>query len=314
MQKAKILFVDDEEHIVKTLKSLFRNKYDIYTATSAMEALGIVTNDHIHVVVSDQRMPEMQGIELLREIKALSPTTMRLMLTGYSDLDAILGSINTGEIFRYIYKPWDNDEIKKTIDLAASVGLKIEASGVTVPDNDKPYMPTPVTNDAQRTGILVMDSDPQAYATIKELFEKKYRVVYAPSFERALDVLENQEIGVVVSDVFVDKKDATILVKALKAEYPEIVTVILTKFNDANMAVKLINQGQIFRYLSKPIHKAQLRASLETSVIYHNKCKSQPLLLGRHQVEHVDVSPASAPMFTTIMDRIKSLRGHIHMH
>ncbi|MGL4233373.1 MAG: response regulator, partial [Casimicrobium sp.] len=106
-EKAKVLFVDDEERIVNLLKIMFRTTYDVYTATSGQQALQIVAANPIQVIVSDQRMPEMLGIDLLSKVRELSPNTMRILLTGYSDLAAIVGSVNDGEVFRFISKPWD---------------------------------------------------------------------------------------------------------------------------------------------------------------------------------------------------------------
>src|SRR5262245_3668290 len=92
--KARILFVDDEERILNALKSIFRSKYHVFTATSGDQAFEFLKRFRVHLVVSDQRMPGMPGVELLRRAKELSPTTVRILLTGYSDLASIVGSIN----------------------------------------------------------------------------------------------------------------------------------------------------------------------------------------------------------------------------
>src|SRR5688572_28960879 len=99
-RKANILFVDDEERIVKLLNMMFRSKYNVFTATSGKEAIEICKTNRIDVIVSDQRMPEMTGIQLLAEIRQMSPNTVRLLLTGYSDLVAIIGAVNEGEVYR----------------------------------------------------------------------------------------------------------------------------------------------------------------------------------------------------------------------
>ncbi|HKJ73854.1 MAG TPA: response regulator, partial [Alphaproteobacteria bacterium] len=88
--KATVLFVDDEERILRSLKMLFRGRYDVLTASSGEEALALVRTRHVHVIVSDQRMPGMLGAALLAQVKVASPTTMRLLLTGYSDLTATI--------------------------------------------------------------------------------------------------------------------------------------------------------------------------------------------------------------------------------
>ena len=107
-----ILFVDDEDSILRSIKRLFAlHDFDILTATSGKQALEIIKKKTISVLVSDQRMPNMLGSELVATVKEISPQTIRMILTGYADLDSILGAINKGEIFRFVLKPWNNEEL-----------------------------------------------------------------------------------------------------------------------------------------------------------------------------------------------------------
>jgi DNA-binding NtrC family response regulator len=300
MTKPRILFVDDEEHIVSTLRSLFRGAFDVSTATSGAQALGLIMSAPapFHVVVSDQRMPEMQGIELLREVRKLSPITMRIMLTGYADLAAIVGSINDGEIYRYIYKPWNNKDVVATITAAAETAVSLS--------NETPI---PVTeSDIAQTGILVIDDSVESHVAVKSLFASKCRVFTVTSCAQALDMLEREPIGVVVSDVFVDRQDITQLLKILKAQHPHIVSVVLTKYNDTSLVVDLINHGQIFRFLGKPAAQGQLRVSIEAALTYHARLRRQPKLLSRHRVENPAPDAAAPALTTMIMSRLKSLR------
>ena len=121
--KPTLLFVDDEERIVNLLRTMFRSEYQVLTATSGKEALEILAKHRVEVLVSDQRMPGMLGVELLAEARKRSPATMRILLTGYSDLAAIVGSVNDGEVFRFINKPWNHEEIKTIIRAAAEAAL-----------------------------------------------------------------------------------------------------------------------------------------------------------------------------------------------
>lgn len=300
--RATILFVDDEPHIVATLKSLFRAKYDVHTVTSGAEALEIVKRMPVHVIVSDQRMPELAGIDLLRQVKEIAPSTMRILLTGYADFAAIVGSVNNGEVYRYIYKPWNNKEIQETVHAAATVALEIAADINAVPSEATPQP------DSERPSILVLDEDPNVRGAVEKLFGDRCRIFGATTCSEALDIFEREVIAVVVSDVYVARQDVTPFIKVLKAQRPEIVTVVLTRFNDATMVVNLINQGQIYRYLGKPMHQAQLRVSIESALVYHAKCKRQPRLLSRHQVERVEDN-ASTGFATAILSRLRSLRG-----
>ncbi len=133
VKKARILFVDDEERILTALRSIFRMNYHVFTATNGAEALELIRKFQPHVVVSDQRMPEMTGVELLRQVKAVAPATVRLLLTGYSDLASIVGSVNEGEVFRFVSKPWDNQDIQKTIGEAAAIAQELAQTAATPP-------------------------------------------------------------------------------------------------------------------------------------------------------------------------------------
>lgn len=111
-----ILCVDDEESILNSLKRTLRLKeYTVMTALSGDEGLEILKNNKIDLVISDQRMPKMSGFEFLREVKQRHPTCTRIMLSGYSDFESLIKTINEGEIIHYISKPWDNEELKEII-------------------------------------------------------------------------------------------------------------------------------------------------------------------------------------------------------
>jgi response regulator RpfG family c-di-GMP phosphodiesterase len=115
IDKPKILLVDDEERILRSLSMLLRTQYQIFATSDGHEALKILRQENIHVVISDQRMPVMSGTELLRQARDIAPDTIRILLTGYSDADAALDALNDGEIFRYINKPWGPKELRETI-------------------------------------------------------------------------------------------------------------------------------------------------------------------------------------------------------
>ncbi len=108
-----LLFVDDEENILNALKRTFRKEqYRIITANSGVEGLSVIENEKISVVLSDHRMPGMEGAEFLSEVRKKYPDTLRMMLTGYADMQAVMNAINHGEVYRFITKPWDDDEIR----------------------------------------------------------------------------------------------------------------------------------------------------------------------------------------------------------
>jgi response regulator RpfG family c-di-GMP phosphodiesterase len=109
--KPPILIVDDEPEILFSLKALLRLEFDVRTATSGEEALRILRERPVHVIMTDQRMPEMTGVELLHRAQGACPEAIRMIFTGYSDIKAVIDAINESRIFRYITKPWDPDEL-----------------------------------------------------------------------------------------------------------------------------------------------------------------------------------------------------------
>lgn len=106
-----LLVIDDEPEIVKALARQFRRRYNVFSSTNAEEAFYILEREHIQVVISDQRMPGMNGVEFFERIKHKYPDALKLILTGYSDIEAVIGAINEGQVFRYVTKPWNPEEL-----------------------------------------------------------------------------------------------------------------------------------------------------------------------------------------------------------
>ena len=119
METRTVLFVDDEIEILNSLKRLLRAEpYQSFFAESGQEALGILERETIHVIVTDLGMPEMDGLALLKQVQERYPDIIRLVLSVHGDRDSILNAINRGNVYRYIFKPWDNVELKLTIKQA----------------------------------------------------------------------------------------------------------------------------------------------------------------------------------------------------
>lgn len=116
--KIKVLYVDDEENNLFSFKATFRLKYDVSTAISGDEALRILSNKQIHIIITDQRMPEMTGVEFLEKVIERYPEPMRILLTGYADMNAVIDAVNKGKIFHYLTKPWNEEELDMTINRA----------------------------------------------------------------------------------------------------------------------------------------------------------------------------------------------------
>ncbi|HRZ86764.1 MAG TPA: response regulator [bacterium] len=116
MEEHTVLLVDDESYVLDALKRLLKEEQiSIVTATSGQDALKILEAQKVSLVMTDQRMPAMTGLDLLKEIKMKYPNTVRVIVTGYTDLDVVIKAINEGEVYRFIPKPWNEEELKMTI-------------------------------------------------------------------------------------------------------------------------------------------------------------------------------------------------------
>ena len=114
--KITVLYVDDEENNLVAFKASFRRYFTVFTAISADEGKVILKENEIHVLITDQRMPGTLGTELLAEAVKDYPDQIRILLTGFSDIEAIKDAINRGQIYHYLQKPWNDDELKATIE------------------------------------------------------------------------------------------------------------------------------------------------------------------------------------------------------
>ena len=117
--KPPILIVDDEPDVLFSLKGLLRHEFQLHTAESGDEALQILREHPIHVIMTDQRMPGMTGTELMLQARADFPEAVRIVFTGYADIKAVVDAINSGGLYKYITKPWDPDELIATLHRAA---------------------------------------------------------------------------------------------------------------------------------------------------------------------------------------------------
>jgi response regulator RpfG family c-di-GMP phosphodiesterase len=107
-----VLYIDDEIHNLNSFKAGFRRLFNVFTAESAAEGLKVLQSEDIHVIITDQRMPVMTGIEFLESIIPDYPDPIRILLTGYADINAVIDAINKGQVYRYIQKPWMEDDLR----------------------------------------------------------------------------------------------------------------------------------------------------------------------------------------------------------
>ena len=295
-KKARVLFVDDEERILNALRTLFRGQYHVFTAGNGALALEFAKRFGIHVVVSDQRMPGMAGVDLLRQVKDVSPNSVRMLLTGYSDLAAIVGSINEGEVFRFVKKPWDNAELQGTIADAVAIAMELAAAP----------QPPAAPLDKIEASILVVDSSAVLAEGLKSVLAGLAPVRLVATPEDALKALEAEEIALIVADLSAGQEGLVTLFKLLKAQHPEILSILVTESSDSELAIELINQAQVFRFLNKPIQLRQLRAHVDAALEKYRAFRQRPDLVRGQKVSE-SVQAKTSLWGAKLFERIRSL-------
>ncbi|MEO6321525.1 MAG: response regulator [Polaromonas sp.] len=287
--KARLLFVDDEERIVNLLHRMFYLTHEVFTARSGSEALKIIAAHDIQVIVSDQRMPGMSGLELLSTVRQRSPATLGILLADHSDLAAIAGSANEAGIFRFVNKPWNIEELKNVVHEASELAMRMH--GMTLKPKPAPPRPDPVlplagavdaVAAAATPALLVLVGSEIDRLEIMQMFADDYRVHGAPDVAKALKVIEQHDVGVIICEPHVCSKGTGPFLRVLTLNYPMVQTVMLTSAVDRELGVKMAHQMQIFRYVMKPIIRPRvLRFAVSAAMKEHRSLRSNPRIIRR---------------------------------
>ena len=398
--KARILFVDDEKRVLNAMRGLFRREYDLFLTSEGAEAVRLVEENDVDVIVADQRMPGMTGIEVLSAVKQRSPRTVRILLTGYADPSAVEGSINMGEVFRFLSKPCPPKELRETLSLAITAArtrpeapaaprpapaapprpASTAAPKPATPVPTKPVVPPqvappaaasppvatpavpappvqrtpPAANDAGLSGsrpivprspdessshwqsvtnvimsedtveetsehlaltsatlglndvsVVVFTVDSEFASTAIRTLSVDRNTVLATTLVKVAEAIQQQNAGVLITDFTSNKAMLQKIIAALKKYMPELVTVVVSSGRDTTDMINLINYGQVFRYVLKPIDPDQLRGDINAAVIRHLYLLNNPESVKRHEVK---AAPQSADSSTTVSEFMGKVR------
>ncbi|MFN7424940.1 MAG: protein kinase domain-containing protein, partial [bacterium] len=293
--KPRLLVVDDEERILSALKSVFRTDYHVFATSDCERALAFIAKYRVNAIVSDQRMPGMTGVELLRRAKEIAPGSMRILLTGYADLAAIVGSINDGEIYRFVAKPWDNNELRSIVREAVAVSIELAD-----------LAPPPSVRMQPDRALLVVDENGELYRSTRELMADVAPVRQASGTEAALGELAAGDIAVVLFDIDAgNPSDNANLIKTLKQDHPQLLTLVVTEASDSELMIGLINGAQIFRFINQPVALKNLRAHLIAALVRAQQFEQAPQLV-RRQAPELSSAPRLA-LPGRWLDRIREL-------
>ena len=356
-ERPRLLFVDDEQRVLNSMRIMFRRQFDLFLASHGAEALDIVKAKNIDVIVADHRMPKMTGVEVLSKVRDLSPRTVRILLTGYADLDAVEGSINESEVFRFLTKPCAPKQLRETIELAAKLAREtpapepkpelapaetleiiMEADTVTEiggpqtahehaakrapaasvrPDSTArmqapQFAPqpdldpaAPVKSASGGLGIVVFSSDNEVISAVQQAVRGRLPVYNAGNVVHVVKILTEHRPGVLVTDVSEDKATIQAMTARLKEHLPELVTIAVSQHRDVLDMVWLINHGQIFRFLRKPLSAGRCAISLQAALQHHRMLLKNPELMKRHEVE---AAPEGTGVVDGVLAKLKSIK------
>lgn len=295
-RKYKVLFVDDEPRVTSALKAIFRREYDVFIANSGADALALLSKQKVDVLVSDQRMPHMLGNELLAAVSKQYPQTMRILLTGFMDMKAIVDSINEGEVYRFINKPWRNDEMREVVaDAALASEIPVISMNATINETEQQTVSntsasaksSQTSKPEQDQALLMMEQKKDIRHQIRKFCSDQEIMIYGTqNVEQAVAAATSREsIGVAVIELSEDTQSALQTINLLKQARPELITIALTEEYDAHTAVDLINQGQVFKYLAKPLDINGFQNTIQNAFVRHQYLKSNTQATKRFKVE-----------------------------
>lgn len=169
-----ILIVDDESNVISALKRLMVDEpFDVYTANSAMEGLDLMKEHGVKVVVSDERMPGMQGSEFLAIVKERYPKTIRIMLTGHASLEAAMNAVNKGEIYRFFTKPWNDIDLQFAVKSALEK-YNLEEENRRLLETVKSQAVEIKVLEKHHPGITKLERDEQGQLVLPDISEQDF--------------------------------------------------------------------------------------------------------------------------------------------
>lgn len=276
----KVLCVDDEPGLLRSLRWLLRGQYEVAVASSGFDGLALLGAEDFDVVISDQRMPGMTGTEFLERAREVSPRSIRLLLTGYSDFNAVLSSVNDSEVFRFVSKPWDNQKLLETVGDAAKVARMTQASWVDFQDTE-----TTDGTEAFHEHVLVFDQDPGAGAQWQASVKGAGKLLCTNDIGEAVSHLTRQKVAVLITDIQGAQSQQMDLIRAVRRNQPQVVVLVYSRERDSAVIGRLINEGQIYRFIAKPAGAEYLNRTLRSALSRHRQLLAVPERSARHQAQ-----------------------------
>lgn len=270
----KVLCVDDEPALLRSLRWVLRGEFQVSIAQDGPQALALLGGERFDVIVSDQRMPGMTGTEFLQRAKVVAPHSMRLLLTGYADFDAVVCALNEGDVFRFINKPWDDHKLIQAVQEAARLARMSRMGWSDFQDTATELAGHPAPQD-----VLLVQADIALNAACTTACKGLARLLVAQDAADALTVLAQRRVAVVIIQQRPDTGGTRTLVRSIKRRRPRLSVVVCSTQPDIGSLQRLINDGLITRYVTLPTEEDFLRLSIEGALQRHAELNARPSLL-----------------------------------
>jgi serine/threonine-protein kinase len=300
--KTQVLLLHSQQSTLDALSSGFNDRYSVHCATSGSEALSTLGATPIHVIVSAQELPGMSGLEALREAKKRSPETIGILLAGRDQSDGLEALVGDKEVFQIVRGEISPEALRNLIDtatkrarlIALSESANDNAANVDEPMGEHIVMETSENGSAiisDGTGsmpalkpqkieigadtgsrgvdILVLTKDEEFLATVKESSRGLHKVHHAVTPSQAEGFFKGNKIGVLVTDAAMVGSNIEVLTHKLRSFVPRLVAIVAGRRDDGELLMDLINRGQVYRFLLKPVSPGRARLAIEASVKHH---------------------------------------------
>lgn len=305
-----ILLVDDEPLILSSMRDLLEVDYVVHTAESGQKALEILSKYPIKVLISDERMPQMRGHQLLKRAKQISPHTIRILLTGYADLESVMNSVNAGEIFRYLNKPCRNDALLNVVRLGVQIYDRLSSlkSTVTtaVSKNDvKPDLTLP------KYDALFVGFTPDEIARLQLRLSKHFTIRTAINVVEALKLINETPPAVIVSELKLDDYEGLDFLQAVVSENPQLIIIVLTDAVDVSLITEAVNELNVFRYLPKSATQEEIERALMDAAARSAIYRVQPNANLKFTASQIEPPKKNPPPTAELLERLKSVQDQL---
>lgn len=305
-----ILLVDDEPLILSSMRDLLEVDYVVHTAESGQKALEILSKFPIKVLISDERMPGMRGHQLLKRAKQASPSTIRILLTGYADLESVMNSVNAGEIFRYLNKPCRNDALLNVVRLSVQIYDRLSSlkpvAMAAVPKNDvKPDLTIP------KYDALFVGFTPDEIARLQLRLSKHFTIRTAATVIEALKIIGDTPPAVIVSELKLDDYEGLDFLQAVLNENPQLIIIVLTDTVDVSLITEAVNELNVFRYLPKSATQEELERALMDAAARSTIYRAQPNANLKFTASQIEPTKKTTPPTSELLHRLQSIQDKL---